>query len=266
MCFPGESVKTASAVVVASSPLRCPWCHADVERRERVVCAACLASHHAECWETEGRCASCGEGERLGSIAPGLPVTPARPVTRASSGPSLKEPAAPRPVLRRLGVKRVLPVAASLGLALALALAVSTGAAHLDLSSVGSLSRAEFAVDAISQAEFEFLRQTTAAGAPRFATYAELSREHLIRGPWGEPFELPTDYHFIVVVEKEPRPRFKTIGVPIRPGAMAWTIYADEVGMPCNDRGRSQPGAPVFDFALDNGYGLPDGYWCCKGK
>jgi hypothetical protein len=50
---------------VAQSAVRCPFCHGSLEvaARDWVVCRACLARHHASCWE--GSCASCRSRERL---------------------------------------------------------------------------------------------------------------------------------------------------------------------------------------------------------
>jgi len=46
-------------VLVTASPTRCPYCHVGVEtqRENWVVCQACLARHHRDCWQ--GACGSC---------------------------------------------------------------------------------------------------------------------------------------------------------------------------------------------------------------
>jgi hypothetical protein len=38
---------------------RCPFCHEQVQAKEWVACAACLARHHEACWAESGRCATC---------------------------------------------------------------------------------------------------------------------------------------------------------------------------------------------------------------
>ncbi len=41
---------------------RCPYCHEAVERsdQDKVACNACMAWHHAGCWNEHGACAACG--------------------------------------------------------------------------------------------------------------------------------------------------------------------------------------------------------------
>ncbi len=57
-----------SRLRVAQSAVRCPWCHADiaVSADDWVACRACMARHHAGCWDGYARCASCGAKDRLG--------------------------------------------------------------------------------------------------------------------------------------------------------------------------------------------------------
>lgn len=63
------SERERGRVHVEGSAIRCPYCHeaiadegADVSR---LVCAECLARHHAACWWEGGACASCGRREHL---------------------------------------------------------------------------------------------------------------------------------------------------------------------------------------------------------
>lgn len=60
-------------VVVAGS--RCPFCHDAVkpDGSAWVACAACLARHHAACWDEAGRCGACGHAARLTAEAPAAP-------------------------------------------------------------------------------------------------------------------------------------------------------------------------------------------------
>lgn len=58
-------------VRVAASPVRCPYCHAEVggPADSWVACAGCLARHHDECWSAHGQCATCGDRLSLGGTA-----------------------------------------------------------------------------------------------------------------------------------------------------------------------------------------------------
>lgn len=60
------------------SPLRCPFCHEDVEveTQEWVACQACLGRHHASCWSEAGACASCQETAVLKSEEVEIPAPP----------------------------------------------------------------------------------------------------------------------------------------------------------------------------------------------
>jgi hypothetical protein len=51
----------------SEGPLRCPYCHADVntEANDWVACRQCLARHHASCWREHGACATCGQRRAL---------------------------------------------------------------------------------------------------------------------------------------------------------------------------------------------------------
>jgi len=55
--------KQGSLIRTSHSPIRCPYCHDDVEREKEqwVACEGCLARHHAGCWSEGGCCGSCGE-------------------------------------------------------------------------------------------------------------------------------------------------------------------------------------------------------------
>lgn len=59
-----------------ASPVRCPFCHADVrvDVDPWVACQGCLARHHAACWGERGRCSACGSTTAL---RPDLPARPA---------------------------------------------------------------------------------------------------------------------------------------------------------------------------------------------
>ncbi len=43
-------------------PVRCPYCHDDVEPTTARVCAACAAPHHRACWLVLGACSACVVG------------------------------------------------------------------------------------------------------------------------------------------------------------------------------------------------------------
>jgi hypothetical protein len=64
---PAPEVRARDDVRAVASPVRCPFCHGDVEARESawVACWGCLARHHPECWDELGRCASCGHDRFL---------------------------------------------------------------------------------------------------------------------------------------------------------------------------------------------------------
>jgi hypothetical protein len=64
---PAPEVHARDDVRAVASPVRCPFCHGDVEARESawVACWGCLARHHPECWDELGRCASCGHDRFL---------------------------------------------------------------------------------------------------------------------------------------------------------------------------------------------------------
>src|SRR4051794_212332 len=59
-------------VRAATSPVRCPFCHSDVspDARDWVACRACLARHHAGCWNESKACASCRATEPLVASGP----------------------------------------------------------------------------------------------------------------------------------------------------------------------------------------------------
>lgn len=71
--------RTRSEVRVGGSPTRCPYCHAGIEDAEveaSVVCHACLARHHRDCWV--GSCASCqaARAAELATVPVGDPTRP----------------------------------------------------------------------------------------------------------------------------------------------------------------------------------------------
>src|SRR5581483_11671168 len=49
--------------------LACTFCHEKLRREEAAFCAACLAPHHSDCFETHGRCSAhgCGETRTVGT-------------------------------------------------------------------------------------------------------------------------------------------------------------------------------------------------------
>jgi len=58
----------------ARNPARCPYCHDPCGPAEaQVVCQACLARHHAACWDELARCGACGGARGLGEVAPPPP-------------------------------------------------------------------------------------------------------------------------------------------------------------------------------------------------
>lgn len=54
------------------SAARCPFCHSEVlpDREAWVVCATCVARHHADCWREGGRCAACGAQQAVAAAPP----------------------------------------------------------------------------------------------------------------------------------------------------------------------------------------------------
>jgi tetratricopeptide (TPR) repeat protein len=64
-----DHVPRRDDVKVAASPVRCPFCHADVAPAadDWVACRGCLARHHAGCWEEAKRCSACGHDVALPS-------------------------------------------------------------------------------------------------------------------------------------------------------------------------------------------------------
>ncbi len=52
---------------VSGAPVRCPFCHADVDHESDawVACVSCLARHHGACWQEGNGCASCGHAVSL---------------------------------------------------------------------------------------------------------------------------------------------------------------------------------------------------------
>ncbi len=70
-------------VRASGAPLRCPFCHAAVERdREAwVACHNCLAPHHSACWREGGACAGCGEKRCVEGPAPPAVIEERSPAT-----------------------------------------------------------------------------------------------------------------------------------------------------------------------------------------
>jgi hypothetical protein len=62
-------------VVAKASPVRCPYCHADVrvEADAWLACRGCLARHHVACWQDGGKCSACGKNTALHSDSPARP-------------------------------------------------------------------------------------------------------------------------------------------------------------------------------------------------
>lgn len=70
---PASGAIEPARVHVAASPTRCPYCHdACASGEDTLVCDACLARHHRECWTVARRCASCGGSRALGSVSSGV--------------------------------------------------------------------------------------------------------------------------------------------------------------------------------------------------
>jgi hypothetical protein len=55
-------------VRIAASPVRCPFCHDDVNPTgaDWVACQACLARHHSSCWKESEKCAACQRSAVMG--------------------------------------------------------------------------------------------------------------------------------------------------------------------------------------------------------
>lgn len=98
-----------SAVETAT---RCPFCHESILAAEEpwVVCAACLARHHEECWNEHARCATCACDAALAPLRRPLPFD--APVTGARlSRPLLASFAALAVAALALAVAIVTPAA-----------------------------------------------------------------------------------------------------------------------------------------------------------
>lgn len=116
------------------SPTRCPYCHDDCsDDVEVVACRGCVAKHHAECWEENGRCGSCGDGRALreGGPAPRAPLADglsrAAVKTANELGAAVERTVlAAEPVVVRLGLGALFAVA-SFGFGLVSILALLAG-------------------------------------------------------------------------------------------------------------------------------------------
>jgi hypothetical protein len=71
-CHQALPEELRSDVKVSSSAVRCPYCHESVrpEPDAWVVCASCLARHHASCWRELGSCATCRAARSLPGSKP----------------------------------------------------------------------------------------------------------------------------------------------------------------------------------------------------
>jgi hypothetical protein len=76
-----EGIRVERARALASPSLKillsCTFCHGALDRREAAYCATCLAPHHAECFETHGRCGAAGCDETH-TVSPRAPAPPRR--------------------------------------------------------------------------------------------------------------------------------------------------------------------------------------------
>lgn len=89
-------MEAAHEARVGVSGPRCPFCHETITPRvEKLACDACMAWHHAACWdEAGGTCSSCGASLVSGSdraeplaSAPASPAHEEPPRVAAPSGP-----------------------------------------------------------------------------------------------------------------------------------------------------------------------------------
>jgi outer membrane protein assembly factor BamB len=103
----GKIVKLADPVKVS---LNCSFCKGELSRGEASFCAACLAPHHADCFEEHGRCAAPGCGEQRVIQSSMVPVT--------GPGRGLRRGPGPRLVAAALALAGVGGAAAFAGLAL----------------------------------------------------------------------------------------------------------------------------------------------------
>lgn len=73
---PGEPSPppVVSPEVAERVSIACPYCKGSLPRAEAVYCAACVAPHHADCWDQHGRCSACAATSRVRAEA-----APARP-------------------------------------------------------------------------------------------------------------------------------------------------------------------------------------------
>jgi predicted DCC family thiol-disulfide oxidoreductase YuxK len=73
-------------IAVAGAPLRCPFCHGDIDAQDDRwrACAECLARHHEACWRELGWCGSCGGTRSLEPARAKLEAAGARPGRRVS--------------------------------------------------------------------------------------------------------------------------------------------------------------------------------------
>ena len=66
-------MEIAEVRITSGSPTRCPFCHDALEpiSEKWIACGACLARHHADCWDETAACASCKFSTPLAPTAPG---------------------------------------------------------------------------------------------------------------------------------------------------------------------------------------------------
>ena len=131
----GARVTERTQVRFEHSPSRCPYCHDDcASDAEVVACRACVAKHHAECWEEMSRCGACGEARALregGGAGPGRQGQGARDLEAAAVrtanrvGTALERAVlAAEPVATRVGLGLLFVLLGMIMAALTLVLAV----------------------------------------------------------------------------------------------------------------------------------------------
>lgn len=77
-------------VRVEGAPVRCPFCHTDVDVEGAwSACGRCLARHHDGCWQEGARCSGCGHDvavHHAARMAPPAPSGRSKPSVRRTLG------------------------------------------------------------------------------------------------------------------------------------------------------------------------------------
>ncbi len=169
-----EGIRVERARALAAPSLKillsCTFCHGALDRREAAYCATCLAPHHAECFETHGRCGAPGCDETH-------TVTP-----RASAPP-------PRRRLRRLGWVALALVPAAAVAALSSGKLASKAPTSDGVSAVLSGGRTVLLRDAPEPPPYPEEWRPVAPGSPRDTLEKTRVTVHFAGTPLDDAFE-----------------------------------------------------------------------------